>query len=36
MKIARDNGYGLAKQSLLPWLAVTLTASTALLLGLFL
>lgn len=36
MKIARDNGYGLAKQSLLPWVAATLIASTALLLGLFL
>jgi DMSO/TMAO reductase YedYZ heme-binding membrane subunit len=36
MKIARDNGYGLAKQSLLPWVAATLIANTALLLGLFL
>lgn len=36
MKIARDNGYGLAKQGFWPWVAFTLAASAVLLLGLFL
>lgn len=35
MNIARDNGYGLAKQSLWPWITFTLMASAILLVGIF-
>lgn len=35
MEIARDNGYGLAKQSLVPWILVTLAASAVLVVGVF-
>ena len=36
MNIARDNGYGLAKQSLWPWIMLTLLSSAVLLVGIFL
>ena len=36
MNIARDNGYGLAKQSLWPWILITLAVSAVLLVGIFL
>ncbi len=35
MNIARDNGYGLAKDGLWPWISATMLASTVLLLGIF-
>ena len=35
MNIARDNGYGLAKQSLWPWILMTLAVSAVLLVGIF-
>lgn len=35
MNIARDNGYGLAKQSLWPWILITLAVSAVLLVGIF-
>lgn len=35
MNIARDNGYGLAKQSLWPWILMTLAVSAVLLVDIF-